>query len=150
MELYVIRHGIAEDLEPGQDDAERKLTKDGKKKLRRVAKGLRKQRFRFDRILTSPWTRARQTAERLDQGDPMVTDLLARAPRSELLSLLAGDRVAVVGHQPWLGELIALLALGETRHGDVFDLKKAGVAILDGTPIPGGMTLRAVLPPTVW
>jgi len=41
MELYVIRHGIAEDAGPGQDDAERALTSDGEKKLRREVKGLR-------------------------------------------------------------------------------------------------------------
>jgi phosphohistidine phosphatase len=58
-------------------------------------------------------------------------------------------RVAVVGHEPWLGELIALLTTGESRHGETIPLKKGGVAILEGAPTPGGMTLRALLPPRV-
>jgi phosphohistidine phosphatase len=54
-----------------------------------------------------------------------------------------------VGHEPWLGELIAWLAFGDTRHGQALSLKKAGVAWLDGTAVPGDMTLCAVLPPGI-
>jgi len=59
----------------------------------------------------------------------------------------AAGTVAVVGHEPWLGELIALLAFGDTRHGEVIPLKKGGIAWLDGDAIPGGAILRALLPP---
>ena len=65
MELYVIRHAIAEDAAPDQDDATRKLTPAGEKKLKAEVKGLRELGWVFDRVLTSPWVRARRTAELL-------------------------------------------------------------------------------------
>jgi phosphohistidine phosphatase len=151
MQLFVIRHGIAEDAEPGQDDADRALTKDGKKKLKAVARGMREHDWKLDAVLTSPWRRAAQTAAIITKRDAIATDLLTRSPRSDLLGLVAhaGERVGVVGHEPWLGELIAWLVFGDTRHGDVFAIKKASVAILEGEAVPGGMTLHALLPPRV-
>ena len=61
----------------------------------------------------------------------------------------AVPRVGVIGHEPWLGELIALLTTGEPRHGETLALKKGGVALLEGTIAPGGMRLRALLPPKI-
>lgn len=154
MHLFVIRHGIAEDAALGQDDATRVLTSDGKKKFRQVVKGLRDLEVSFSRILTSPWLRAAQTAKLLApvcDDEPVETELLCQSPRSELLSLLAdgSDATALVGHEPWLGELVAWLAFGDTKHSDALELKKGAVAWLDGPPIPGGMRLRALLPPKV-
>jgi phosphohistidine phosphatase len=82
---------------------------------------------------------------------PVVTDLLCQPPRAELLSALADgtDITAIVGHEPWLGELVAWLAFGDTKHHDALDLKKGGVVWLDGESIPGGMELKAFLPPKV-
>ena len=57
------------------------------------------------------------------------------------------EDTAVVGHEPWLGELVAWLAFGDTRHGEALQIKKASVVWLDGTAVPGGMTLRALLTP---
>jgi phosphohistidine phosphatase len=154
MELYVIRHGIAEDAGPGQDDAERALTADGEKKLRREVKGLRELGWTFDRVLTSPWLRAKQTAKLLAplaDHDATETELLAAPPSRELMTLIAdtkADHVAVVGHEPWLGELVQWLTLGDP-HRDALVLKKGGVAWLSGTPLPGAMKLRALLPPRV-
>ncbi len=154
MELYVVRHAIAEDPGPDIDDASRELTADGVRKLRQVAKGLRSLNITFDRVLTSPWVRARDSADLLSpvhDGDPLVTDLLCQPPRAELLALIAEvpGATAVVGHEPWLGELIAWLAFGDTRHGEALLLKKAGVAWLEGDAVPGGMKLRALIPPRV-
>jgi len=53
----------------------------------------------------------------------------------------------VVGHEPWLGELAAWLAFGDAKHGDALVVKKAGVLWLEGTAVPGGMQLRASIPP---
>lgn len=152
MQLYVIRHAIAEDAAPGQDDASRELTDDGKSKLRRVVRGLRALDVQFERVLTSPWKRALQSAKQLEpiaNHEPIITDLLTGPPRSELLAQIAerNETTAVVGHEPWLGELVAWLAFGDTRHGDALMLKKAGVVWLDGSAVPGGMQLRAILPP---
>ena len=154
MQLFVIRHGIAEDAAPGQDDASRELTEDGARKLKKIVKGIRRLDVDFERILTSPWRRAAQTAialRSLCDDPPMSTDLLAQSPKSELLALIAEMNVttAVVGHEPWLGELVAWLAFGDTRHGEALQLKKGGVVWMEGSCVPGGMLLRAVLPPSV-
>ena len=58
MQLFVIRHGIAEDAVPGQDDASRELTEDGERKLKKIVKGLRRLDIEFDRILTSRFARS--------------------------------------------------------------------------------------------
>lgn len=154
MQLFVIRHGIAEDAAPGQDDASRELTEDGERKLKKIVKGLRRLDIEFDRILTSPWRRATQTAialQPLCEEPALSTDLLAQAPKAELLALIAelNETTAVVGHEPWLGELVSWLAFADQRHGDAMQLKKGGVVWLEGSCVPGGMTLRAVLPPSV-
>lgn len=154
MQLYVIRHAIAEEAQPGQVEGTRALTDDGVQKLKQSVKGMRQLGIRFDRILSSPWTRARETAERLEPlcaVEPVFTDLLIQSPRAELLALIAerGEDTAVVGHEPWLGELVAWLAFGDTRHGEAIVLKKSGVVWLEGSAVPGGMQVRALLPPSV-
>jgi len=152
MQLLVIRHAVAEDASPGEDDAARALTGAGKAKLRQAVRGLRTLGLRFERILTSPWQRAAQTARLLApiaDDTPIATELLAQPPRAELLALIAerSETIAVVGHEPWLGELVAWLAFGDTRHGDALVIKKGGVVWLAGTAVPGGMQIRASLPP---
>ena len=154
MHLYVIRHAIAEDAAPDQADSDRALTDDGERKMKKVVKGLKRLDVQFDRILTSPWRRAAQTAlllENLCDEPPLATDLLAKVPSAELLALIAEmhETTAVVGHEPWLGELIAWLAFGDQRHGEGLELKKGGVVWLEGSCVPGGMTLQAILPPGV-
>ncbi|MBX3158929.1 MAG: histidine phosphatase family protein [Deltaproteobacteria bacterium] len=153
MQLYVIRHGIAEDSNPA-GEAARELTSEGRKKLKKSIRGLRELGASFDRVLTSPWTRALATAtmlEALCDAPPVITDLLAQPPRAELLALIAerGQDTAVVGHEPWLSELVAWLTVGEQRRGDAIDLRKGGVIRLDGEAIPHGMKLQAHLPPKV-
>lgn len=154
MRLYVVRHAIAEDRTEGQNDADRALTKDGKKRLEQVIDGLRVLEVRFDRILTSPWKRAKDTAKRLEPlcgGELVETELLCQSPRAELLSLISegGVPTCIVGHEPWLGELISWLAFGDMRFCEQLDLKKAGFVDLDGSCVPGGMKLRAFVPPSV-
>lgn len=157
MDLFVIRHAIAADVEPGQEDAARKLTPDGVRKFKSVVQGIRELDWMFDRVLASPWQRALETAELLapvSDGPTIVTDLLADKPRPELFALIAEatatrkrHATAVVGHEPWLSELVAWLAFGDPRHAEAFELKKGGVICLDGSAVPGGMKIRAMLPP---
>ena len=160
MDVFVIRHAVAVDAEEGEDDTARELTPDGVRKFKRVVQGLRELGWRFDRVLTSPWTRAMSTAELLKpvtDGQTIVTDLLADKPRPELFALIAeasGPQekryaTAVVGHEPWLSELVAWLAFGDPRHGEALDLKKGGMVWLDGTAVPGGMMVRAMLTPKI-
>jgi phosphohistidine phosphatase len=152
MQLFVIRHAVAEAPGPDTDDAARGLTDAGKAKLRQAVRGLRALDIRFERILTSPWKRAVQTARQLESiaaAPSVATDLLTQPPRAELLALIAerSETTAVVGHEPWLGELVAWLAFGDTRHGEALIIKKCGVLWLEGTAVPGGMQIRAAIPP---
>jgi phosphohistidine phosphatase SixA len=107
---------------------------------------------RFDQLLYSPWRRAAETAElltdRLD-GTHEATDLLVRLPTDELLARFTGQRVAVVGHQPWLGALAAGLVFGEPKLGARIEWKKGGMAVLTGDPRPGGMLLKGFWAPGV-
>ena len=152
MNLYVIRHGVAQEAAPEHHDAARELTDDGAKNLRREVKGLRRLGWTFDRIFTSPWLRAKQSAallEPLCDNEVEETVLLAQPPTRELMQLIGetnADHVAVVGHEPWLTELVQWLALGDP-HRDTLVLKKGGVVWLSGVAVPAGMKLRALLPP---
>ena len=152
MQLYVIRHAAAEAAKPGQDDASRDLTEAGERKFRAEVKGLRAIGWAFDRVLTSPWLRAKRTAELLkpiSDEDPIETPLLTDSPSRELLAMLAEKAapcVAVVGHEPWLSELVQWLVLADP-HRDALVLKKGGIAWLEGEPVPGAMKLRALIPP---
>jgi phosphohistidine phosphatase len=160
MHLFVVRHAIAEEAKPGKDDAARPLAPEGVRKFKRAVLGLRELRWTFSRVLTSPWTRAIETAKLLapiTDGEITATELLCDKPRSELLALIAEQSgapkeaiaTAVVGHEPWLSELVSWLAFGDSRHAEAFELKKGSIVWLEGAPTPGGMHLRAILPPKV-
>ena len=158
MDLLVIRHAIAAERVEGNDDAARPLTSKGIKRMKAVVRGLDNLGIELTRVLHSPWRRAAETAALLepiirgDLRDALVpTELLTGSPKAELLAQIAEQgvigTVAVVGHEPWLGELLTLLAVGDGRHGEAIPLKKSGVAWLDGNATPGGMSLRALVPP---
>ncbi|MEC7525945.1 MAG: phosphohistidine phosphatase SixA [Myxococcota bacterium] len=152
MDLYVVRHAIAEERRPDLVDAERALTKPGRKRFARCVQTLADLDVRFDRLLHSPWRRAAQTAELMTELTRAVepSPALAAPPSRALLEAisLTGETVAVVGHEPWLSELVAWMVVGEPSDGDArFRMKKGGVAHLRGTPRPGRMQLRALLPP---
>ena len=65
MNIYIIRHAIAVDegMPEYEKDSERPLTDKGRKKMRQIAKGLRTLGVEIDLILSSPYVRARETAE---------------------------------------------------------------------------------------
>lgn len=154
MQLYVIRHAIAEERRPEQEDADRELTREGYDKMKQVVRGLRALDLELERVLTSPWARAVQTAKLLapiSEEAPCTTDLLCQAPRAELLELIAdgNETTAVVGHEPWLGELVGWLAFGDARRGEALSLKKGCVVSLEGSIVPGGMMLTGILQPRV-
>jgi phosphohistidine phosphatase len=161
MRLLVVRHAIAAELEPGKDDALRPLTRKGVRRFRRVVHGLDSLGVRLAAVLHSPWTRASDTAALLapllgPAAATVATDHLCRAPEGALLEAIAAatpprpvGATAVVGHEPFLGELIGWLTGGDPRHGEALLLKKGSVTWLEGSPVPGGMTLHAVLPPRV-
>lgn len=145
MRLYLLRHAPAIDRQDwAGDDAERPLTADGERLARKLLKNLRTL-LRADEILTSPWRRARQTAELAAErfGLPLrEADWLAggAADPEEACSNLTGGDILLVGHEPDLGQLIGHLTGGAT-----VALKKAGLAVLVGEATAGGMALRALL-----
>lgn len=67
MNLYIIRHAIAAEEDPSGDESQRALTDKGGKKMRQIAKGLRVLGVEFDMILSSPYLRAKETAEILGE-----------------------------------------------------------------------------------
>ena len=153
MQLFLVRHAIAVPSEEGMVDAERPLTDEGRKRFARAARGLDRLGIRLDRVLHSPWTRAVQTAEllhRILDGESRVEPGLAREPDAELAARLAqGERVAAVGHEPWMSELLALLVSGSKTHAARFAFKKGQVAWLEGEAKARGMRLVASLPTRV-
>jgi phosphohistidine phosphatase len=152
MELFVIRHAIAVPGSMRLTDADRPLTPKGRARFSQAVLGLQCLKVRFDRLYHSPWLRAVETAELLApvlDGKAVDSAALARAPSQDLLDALVGERVALVGHEPWMGELVAWLTTGAPPHGSVFAFKRGGVAWLEGQPQPGRMVLRAFLPPKV-
>lgn len=148
MELTLVRHAIAED---GADDAARPLSKKGRHRFEEVVTALGALGVRFDRVLHSPKRRAVETAQLLSglcDGALQATPLLAKEPSVELWNLLEGERLAVVGHEPFLTALLSWLVTGEPTGGN-FVLKKGGVAQLEGEPAPAGMRLCTLLSPRV-
>jgi len=138
MELYLVRHAIAEDRADAGDD-ERALTEAGRAKMIRATQGLRKLKVRPDLILTSPLRRACETAEILAQGlnRPKVEVSAELSPAADLKTVAPALRpharlkaVMLVGHQPGLSELASLLLTGSERRLYV-DFKKGGVACIE-------------------
>jgi len=165
MELILIRHGQAGDADEwhtttGRSDDERPLTDEGMKRMGRAFRGLRRILETPDQVFVSPLTRAQQTAELMREAYldlPLQTIPTLRpedAPQDTLQWLndhLAkkATRIAVVGHEPHLSGLLALLTLGDTDCGSL-PLKKGGVAIVQLNELcAGGGELQALLPPRV-
>lgn len=135
VDVYLIRHGIAAERGTYATDGDRPLTTEGQKKTKAVAARLAKLDLQFNLMLTSPLVRARQTADIL-----MDAQLSAQLEESEYLApegdfeawcqWLAGwakdgRSLALVGHEPDLGEWAERLVWGEPHHRLV--VKKAGV-----------------------
>jgi phosphohistidine phosphatase len=139
-ELLLLRHGIAEERGADRPDAERALTRRGLERTRAVLARLVALELVCDQLLTSPLRRARQTAalavaEGLAPALGLAEALAPGGDPQPLLQQAAGvGRLALVGHEPDLGDLAARL-IGAPAGSLV--LKKAGVALLQRDPAPG-------------
>lgn len=146
MDLFLIRHAIAEERRAGLPDEDRQLTDVGRERFRQMVLGLERGDIHFDRVYTSPWLRAVQTAELLaptTDGKLIETAGLARAPDPDFFASLEGQSIACVGHEPWMSDALALLTTGDTR-GSWVRFKKGAVAWLRGDLSPASMHLRAL------
>ena len=158
IELYLIRHGLAEEHgDAWPDDTKRPLTGEGMSRLRKAVRGLAGIDVSLDVVLTSPLVRARQTADIVAAGfspRPSVVSVDSLSPGGSFVAIVADlekharkPRVALVGHEPGLGELAARL-IG-SRHPNEF--KKSAVCRIDLDEIPptGPGHLRWMLTPKI-
>ena len=142
MKIHVLRHGIAvvrDDLDVKNDSA-RQLTARGKRQLRQTAAAMKKMGLRFDLILSSPYLRAKQTAEIVAESLKLKKQLKfsdALAPDGSPKNLIrqlneskpAPENVLLVGHEPYLSCLISLLTTGGMDLA--MDFKKGGLCKLE-------------------
>jgi phosphohistidine phosphatase len=162
LELYLVRHAVAAERGPDYpNDAERPLTEDGVERFRRAVAGLRDLGVQLDLVLSSPYVRARETAELLCVGvkpRPKLVVVEALACGGKPADVIAAavkhaaagrgaSRVALVGHEPDLGELAARLLGAKGR----VEFKKGAVCRIDvDRAMPAGPgTLRWLLTPRV-
>jgi phosphohistidine phosphatase len=134
--LYLVRHAVAEERGPAwPDDTLRPLTERGQRRFAQAAAGFVQLEGIPERILTSPLVRARQTAELLASAadDAPIETLPSLSPGEPPAALLAklrrapAERIALVGHEPDLGQLAAVL-LGASRP---LPFKKGGMCRVD-------------------
>ena len=109
MNLYLIRHSIAENISIEKKDFDRELTLEGKEVIIKTSKAWKNYIEQFDIVLSSPLTRAVQTAEiissQLQSNQNIIRDNnLGTGSRTpdliELLNSFDYENVAIVGHQP--------------------------------------------------
>ena len=140
MQLLVVRHAIAMEREEwaktGRPDSDRPLTDTGRRRMRKNARGFQRIAPLPDLIVTSPWLRAADTARVIAEtlGLAHMETLDAMLPDHAPADLAAwlNDRaqlscVAVVGHEPHLGELVTWLLGGS---GSRVEFKKGGACLL--------------------
>jgi len=157
-EIYLIRHGLAEERgNSWPDDAKRPLTDEGISRMRKSVRGLSRLGVTLDVVLTSPLVRARQTAEIVAAGvspRPSLISAESLAPDGSFAAVVADlekhvrkGRIALVGHEPGIGELAARL-IG-SRHA--IEFKKGAVCRIDLATIPpsGPGDLRWLLTPKI-
>jgi len=160
MNLYFLRHGIAADRADsgaGSGDRERPLTPKGVKRMNKAAKGLIALSLSFDRILTSPLVRARQTATIVAQAlqlEERVEEIEQLSPEQSVQDLLAAlvayadqREILLVGHEPLLSSTVSFLLSGKAGAG--MRLKKGGLCCLevDGVPPRESAVLHWLLTP---
>jgi len=143
LELYLIRHGVAAERgDEYPDDSKRPLTAGGISRLRKEAKALDALGFGFDHIITSPLVRTKQTADVFAESlksKPSVSTSDALAPAGtpaaviqELGKHVKKGRIALVGHEPNIGELAARLIGARVP----MEFKKGAICRIDFETVP--------------
>jgi phosphohistidine phosphatase len=150
MNLYLMRHGIAVTADqPGiESDSERPLTAKGTKRMRRAARGLRRLGVSFDTVLTSPFVRARQTAEIVAESlglEAQLEEIPELAPQSSVDHLISRftrfqdkEHVLLVGHNPLLSHAASFLIAGKKEISLEIELKKGGLCRIEIDGLPPG------------
>jgi phosphohistidine phosphatase len=158
MDLYLVRHAIAEDRDAARwpNDAERPLSAKGIERFEREAKGIATLVPAVDIVLASPFARAWHTAEILAEhagwpppvrSDAFGAERTAEGSLAAIETARGTDAIAAVGHEPNLSELASLALMGTIDLPIAF--KKGAVLALtfESTVAPGRAYLRWLLPP---
>lgn len=145
MDLILWRHAEAEVAQEGEDDLSRALTKKGEKQAARMAAWLDRHLPEGTRVLVSPAVRTQQTVAPLGRKFKLRDELVPETSVDDVLGLLKWQEatgpqikgsVLLVGHQPYLGQLVARLLGMQEHHCPV---RKGGVwwlrtRVRDGQP----------------
>lgn len=143
LEIILLRHGFAGDRnkfmhKTGLPDSKRPLTAAGKRGLRPVTKALRLIVSNIDLILTSPYTRAYETAQILNKtffkaSFLVCPKVLPTSAPVQTLKFLRSQKfsgtVVLVGHEPQLSRFLSFILTGEVTSN--FHIKKGGFAIIE-------------------
>lgn len=153
MNIFILRHGIA--MEPGtpgfEKDSDRPLVPKGERRLHSAAAAMKKLELSFDLILSSPFIRAKQTAEiiaselklkkRVEFFDGLVPGGNSKALIHALNEMKpAPESVLLVGHEPNLSRLISLLVSGGADA--TIEMKKGGLCKLEVGELRHGQCAR--------
>jgi phosphohistidine phosphatase len=144
MYLYIIRHAVAEEREDfakkNSDDSLRPLTAKGKKKHQKMILSLEKELEKLEVIVTSPYLRAKQTAQIVadiidDAKIVECAELVPHAPPQSLLKWLKtqcaqNKKVAVVGHEPHITAFTSYILTGSAKDNFI-EMKKSSIALVE-------------------
>ena len=158
MEIYLLRHGIAETARPGQPDAERALTGEGREKLRRVLQRARGAGAKPSAILSSPYRRAMETAAvakealgcggEIERAEALVPDASPFDAWEEIRSHRSENSILLASHEPLMSSLAAFLLGCPALQ---MDMKKAALVRVDCDrfgPQPKGVLKWMITPAT--
>ncbi|HLY17050.1 MAG TPA: phosphohistidine phosphatase SixA [Bryobacteraceae bacterium] len=143
MEIYVLRHGIADEPKAGAPDSERALTDAGREKLRAVLERAREAGVQPTLILTSPYRRALQTAQiagqvleckKIVESDILVPESTPKAVWELICARRREEALLLAGHEPLLGMTVAHLLGAPSLQ---VDLKKAALVRIDQETFSG-------------
>ena len=135
-ELILLRHAHAEPAAPGQEDFDRPLSRQGQAEAEAAGNWLRQNHLVPDRVVTSPARRARETLEQVLE----IVGYVEQRQDARIYDATPGDliqladelrefpRVLLVGHNPGLEQLAALLSSGQS--GDFRGMPAGSVAVL--------------------
>lgn len=156
MLIHLLRHAEAEDVSSTGRDPDRRLTEEGRKRMRTVARAIANLEPGYEAVLVSPFVRSRQTAEPVAEACGFkrpFTETKSLAPNADPaevlheLARLGPASALLVGHQPHFGLLFGLLISG--RRDLEIPMKKAGLAAFEAPSDPslGPSELKFLLPP---
>ena len=138
MQLYILRHGIAENGKPGGSDPDRVLTAEGKKKLRETLRVVQRAGVAPELMISSPYIRAMETAaiamevlgckQALLQTNVLIPSSDPKPVWEEIRVHKSVASLMLVGHEPLLSALAAFLLGAPSVY---VDMKKGAIIRID-------------------